>query len=79
MTLPSATEYKETLQRMNAPLDRQIFLCDNEEDVMMLATAMLAKAKTIFATQVGKDQTANLFRSIAKALDKEFEEENGDD
>lgn len=35
------------------PIDRQIMMCDDREDVMMLACAMLERCKHILDTQIG--------------------------
>jgi len=35
------------------PIDQQIMMCDNREDVLMMACAMLSKVKTILDTQIG--------------------------
>ena len=35
------------------PIEQQIMMCDSREDVLMLACAMLDKAKTIFDSQIG--------------------------
>ena len=35
------------------PIEQQIMMCDSREDVLMLACAMLDKAKTILDSQIG--------------------------
>jgi hypothetical protein len=67
-------EYIEQLKRTMAPLDRQIMLCDNEEEIMMLGTIMLTKAKTILKTQLGKDATADILISLSKKVREEKDE-----
>tara|TARA_B110000046_G_scaffold91738_2_gene99772 strand:+ start:5015 stop:5203 length:189 start_codon:yes stop_codon:yes gene_type:complete len=37
------------------PIDQQIMMCDDKEDVMMLACAMLERCKNILDTQIGKE------------------------
>ena len=37
------------------PIDQQIMMCDNKNDVLMLACAMLEKTKTILDAQIGVD------------------------
>jgi hypothetical protein len=67
-------EYIEQLKRTMAPLDRQIMLCDNEEEIMMLGTIMLSKAKTILQSQMGKDATADILLSLSKKVREEKDE-----
>lgn len=57
--------YVEQIKKTMAPLDRQIMLCDNEEEIMMLGTIMLTKAKCILKAQLGKDATADILNSLA--------------
>jgi len=51
-----------------APIDRQIMLCDNEEEIMILGTVMLSKAKIILETQLGKNATADILLSLSKKV-----------
>ena len=37
------------------PIDQQIMMCDDREDVLMMACAMLEKTKTILDAQIGKE------------------------
>ena len=61
-------EYMEQLRRTMAPIDRQIMLCDNEEEIMILGTVMLSKAKIILETQLGKNATADILLSLSKKV-----------
>ena len=67
-------EYMEQLRRTMAPIDRQILLCDNEEEIMILGTVMLSKAKIILETQLGKDATADILLSLSKKVRSEKDE-----
>jgi hypothetical protein len=67
-------EYVEQLKRTVAPIDRQIMLCDNEEEILMLGTVMLAKAKTILKTQLGKDAAADIMFSMSNKLREESDD-----
>lgn len=69
MTAPSETEYKQKIRHMDTVLDRQILLCDDSDDILMFATAMISKSKGIFAGQIGKEATAKLFHSLAVNLE----------
>lgn len=41
------------MQELMKPIEQQIMMCDSREDVLMLACAMLDRAKTIFDSQIG--------------------------
>lgn len=69
MPAPSVNEYKERLKFFEKPIDRQIMLCDDTDDIMMFATVMMSRAKDIFANQIGNENAANLLRSMAKNLE----------
>lgn len=44
---------KKRMAELMAPIDKQIMMCDNEQDVLMLACMMLSTAKHIFDNQLG--------------------------
>jgi hypothetical protein len=47
------TEVGKKMKELMAPIEQQIMMCDSREDVLMLACAMLDKAKTILDSQIG--------------------------
>lgn len=67
--------YVEQLKRTVALIDRQIMLCDDEEEVLMLGTVMLSKARTILKFQLGNDAAADILMSIAKKLREETDDD----
>ena len=47
---------KDVIARMDElmkPIDRQIMMCDNVEDLLMLASNMMVTAKMIYVQQLG--------------------------
>ena len=40
------------MRELMEPIERQIMMCDSREDVLMLACAMLDRAKSIFDSQI---------------------------
>jgi hypothetical protein len=48
------SEIAERMQELCEPIDRQILMCDNREDTLMLACAMLEKVKIILDSQIGE-------------------------
>lgn len=43
----------QRMKELCQPIDQQIMMCDNREDVLMMACAMLTKVKTILDAQIG--------------------------
>ena len=43
----------QRMKELCRPIDQQIMMCDNREDVLMMACAMLTKVKTILDAQIG--------------------------
>ena len=46
-------EIKERMRELCQPIDQQIMMCDNREDILMMACLMLIKVKTMFDSQIG--------------------------
>jgi hypothetical protein len=45
------------------PIDQQIMMCDNREELLMLACAMLTSVKDIFDQEIGEPGRRHMFRS----------------
>jgi len=64
---------KDVIARMNElmlPIDRQIMMCDNVEDVLMLASNMLVTAKMIYVQQLGGANAKELLQQIVDDIDE---------
>lgn len=64
---------KVTLERMAElmePIDRQIMMCDNVEDILILASNMLVTAKNIYMQNLGGASTKKLFQKITDETDE---------
>lgn len=64
---------KDPLQRMEElmrPIDRQIMMCDNVEDVLMLASNMMVTAKAIYVQQLGGAGTKELLQRMVDEIDE---------
>lgn len=62
-----------TLRRMEelmGPIDRQIMMCDNVEDVLMLASNMLVTAKNIYIQSLGGSGAKLLFQKMTDQIDE---------
>jgi hypothetical protein len=54
-----------TAQRMAElmqPVERQIMMCDNREDLLMMACAMMTTVKDIFDNELGKTGRKQMFK-----------------
>ena len=49
------TDVTQRMAELMQPIDRQIMMCDDKNDVLMLACAMLEKTKTILDAQIGTE------------------------
>ena len=49
------TDVKQRMAELMQPIDRQIMMCDDKNDVLMLACAMLEKTKVILDAQIGTE------------------------
>ena len=66
-------EKQEVIRRMEElmrPIDRQIMMCDNIEDVLMLASNMLVTAKGIYIQNLGGAGTKELFQKLTDEIDE---------
>lgn len=50
------------MEELMRPIDRQIMMCDNVEDVLMLASNMLITAKMIYVQNLGVLVQKNSFK-----------------
>jgi hypothetical protein len=58
---------KQVQQRMSElmePIDRQILMCDNREELLMLACAMLTSVKDIFDQEIGQNGRKQMFKGF---------------
>lgn len=58
---------QERLDRMAElmqPIEQQILMCDNQSDLLMLASAMITSAKHIFILNLGSEVTREIFKGL---------------
>jgi hypothetical protein len=48
------------------PVDQQIMMCDDREEVLMMACAMMQRCREIFDTQIGVEGRKRMFGDYAK-------------
>jgi hypothetical protein len=64
---------KDVLARMDElmkPIDRQIMMCDNVEDLLMLASNMMVTAKMIYVQQLGGEGAKLLIQKMVNEIDE---------
>jgi hypothetical protein len=57
----------KTVQRMTelmTPVEQQIMMCDNSEDLLMMACAMMTTVKEIFDNQIGEEGRKKMFKDL---------------
>ena len=56
------SDIRGRMAELMEPIDRQIMMCDNREDLLMLACAMLTSVRIIFDQELGKKARVQLFK-----------------
>ena len=46
-------DVQERMKELCRPIDQQIMMCDNREDILMMACVMLTHVKTMLDSQIG--------------------------
>ena len=52
------------MRELMQPVDQQIMMCDNTEDLLMMACAMLQRSKNIFDDVLGEEGRRKMFKDI---------------
>jgi hypothetical protein len=66
------------MEELMRPIDRQIMMCDNVEDVLMLASNMLITAKLIYVQNLGGAGAKELFQKLTDEIDERILPMGGD-
>ena len=67
--LPDENYLKRSHELMR-PIDRQIMMCDNEEDVLILASNMLITAKNIYIQRIGGRYAKKILSDMVNEIDE---------
>ena len=59
-------EIEKRMNELMAPVEQQIMMCDDREDLLMMACAMLQRVNEIFTQELGKQGRDMLFREQLK-------------
>lgn len=54
------------MEELCAPIDKQIMMCDDREDVLMMACLMLSKCKDMFDAHLGVKGRMEIMTDAAK-------------
>jgi hypothetical protein len=54
------------MTELMAPIDQQIMMCDEREDLLMMACAMLQRTNEIFTQELGNDGRNIMFQDYLK-------------
>ena len=59
-------EMEERMAELMLPIEKQIMMCDNRQDLLMMACAMLQHVNTIFNQELGENGRKQMFRDMLK-------------
>lgn len=62
--------YLRRSNELMEPIDRQIMMCDNVEDVLILASNMLITAKNIYVQRLGGKHAKKLLFGMVSEIDE---------
>lgn len=62
----STSEIEKRMTELMAPVEQQIMMCDDREDLLMMACAMLQRVNEIFTQELGEQGRDMLFREQLK-------------
>lgn len=57
---------KKRMIELMEPIDQRIMMCDNREDLLMLASCMLTAVKNIFDQELGEEGRKIMFEDMVK-------------
>ena len=58
------TEVSNRMQELMGPMERQIMMCDNREELLMIACAMLQRTTEIFESELGIDGRKKMYKDL---------------
>jgi hypothetical protein len=60
----NSEEIENRMSEMMAPINQQLFMCNDRQDELMLACAMLQRVREIFDTQLGVEGRKKMFMDL---------------
>ena len=58
------SEMQDRMAELMLPIEKQILMCDNRQDLLMMACAMLQHVNTIFNQELGEAGRRQMFRDM---------------
>jgi hypothetical protein len=52
------------IEELMKPIDQQIMMCDDDKDLLMMASAMIATAKQILIVNIGRESAREIFKGV---------------
>ena len=62
----NSDEIKQRMTELMAPIDKQIMMCDDKQELLMLACAMLQRTTEIFDDMLTKQGRIKMFQDLVK-------------
>ena len=59
------------MKELMKPIDSQIMMCDDVQDLIALASIMIITSKNIYTQHLGRDGTKAIFHKITEMMDNE--------
>ena len=59
-------DIKSRMKELCQPIEQQILMCDNKEDILMLACAMLQHVKTMMDSHIGVEGRKQILETANK-------------
>jgi len=67
------SERQKRMRELMRPIDKQIMMCDDVQDLFALASMMMVTSKNIFKQQLGKDGAIRVLEHIIEDLERDKE------
>jgi hypothetical protein len=57
-------DVKKRMMELMEPINRQIMMCDDREDLLMLASCMMILVKDLFDNEIGEEGRKLMFKDL---------------
>ena len=57
-------EVKQRMIELMEPIDKQILMCDNDQDLLMMACVMLQRTQNIYTSVLGENGARLMFEDL---------------
>lgn len=64
------SDIQDRMAELMQPIDQQIMMCDDRDDVLMLACAMLQRVREIFDSQLSVEGRKKMFKDMIQWIRK---------